>query len=170
MVFTLEQHNPDTYRRKARIISFAMAGQLVIFGLLFAMLLTSTFGSSVWLYALAVVLGLLATSAMFAVLRDRPWMTEVRYVWLLKQYLTQISGYLPTLRRAMQEDNRVALDILAFYHQGIAQLAELNGRSAETGVERQAEQNQLQQKRAALGMPEQVSRFDSQDLHAFKRH
>ncbi len=30
MVFTLEHHDPETYRRKARMISFAMAGQLII--------------------------------------------------------------------------------------------------------------------------------------------
>lgn len=169
MVFTLEQHDPGTYRRKARMISIAMAGQLIIFGLLFSMLLTMTFGSSLWLNALGVLLGLLATSAMFAVLRDRPWMTEMRYVWQLKHHLSQVSGYLQPLRRAVEEDNRVALDILTFYHQGMGQLAELNGRTTDDDAERLAEKMQVKIKREALGLPEQVETFDPQDLSAFKR-
>ncbi|BCA90698.1 hypothetical protein AWR38_24025 [Idiomarina sp. WRN-38] len=169
MAFSLEQHDPASYQRKARIISVAMAGQLIIFGLLFSMLLTTTFGSSVWLNALGVLLGLLATSAMFAALRERPWMTEVRYVWQLKHHLSRISSYLQPLRRAVEEDNRLALDILTFYHQGMAQLAELNGRTTDDDAERLAEKMQVKVKREALGLPKEVTTFDPHDLSAFKQ-
>lgn len=169
MAFSLEQHDPDTYRRKARMISVAMAGQLIIFGLLFSMLLTTTFGSSIWLNALGVLLGLLATSAMFAALRERPWMTEMRYVWQLKHHLSRISSYLQPLRRAVEEDNRLALDILTFYHQGMAQLAELNGRTTDDDAERLAEKMQVKVKREALGLPKEVDAFEPQDLSAFKQ-
>ena len=169
VVFQLEAYEPEVYRRKARMISVAMAGQLIIFGMLFAMLLTTTFGSSFWLNALGVLLGLLATSALFAALKDRPWMNEVRYVWQLKHHLGQISGYLSTLRREVQHDNRVALDILTFYHQGMQQLAELNGRTPDDDAERLAEKLEVKLKREELGLPSDVSRFDPQDLNAFKR-
>ena len=169
MAFSLEQHDPASYQRKARIISVAMAGQLIIFGLLFSMLLTTTFGSSVWLNALGVLLGLLATSAMFAALRERPWMTEMRYVWQLKHHLSRISSYLQPLRRAVEEDNRLALDILTFYHQGMAQLAELNGRTTDDDAERLAEKMQVKVKREALGLPKEVTTFDPHDLSAFKQ-
>ena len=169
MAFSLEQHDPASYQRKARIISVAMAGQLIIFGLLFSMLLTTTFGSSVWLNALGVLLGLLATSAMFDALRERPWMTEMRYVWQLKHHLSRISSYLQPLRRAVEEDNRLALDILTFYHQGMAQLAELNGRTTDDDAERLAEKMQVKVKREALGLPKEVTTFDPHDLSAFKQ-
>ncbi len=169
MLFTLEPHNPSSYQRKARMISIAMAGQLIVFGLLFSMLLTAAFGSSLWLNALGVFLGLLATSAMFAVLKDRPWMTEMRYVWQLKQHLSHISGYLQPLRRAVEEENRLALDIVTFYHQGMTQLAELNGRTTDDDSERLAEKMQIKVKRETLGLPAQVDSFDPQDLKAFKR-
>ncbi|QNI01910.1 DUF3087 family protein [Halomonas sp. SH5A2] len=165
MVFTLEPYDSTTYRRKARMITFIMVGQLLIFGLLFAMLLTATFGQSLWLNVLGGILGLLATSAMFAALRDRPWMQEVGYVWQLKQHLSRINGHLPALRQAMQEDNRTALDVLAFYHQGLAQLAEFNGRTPSDDGERQ----RVIERREALALPVQVEQFDTQDLHAFKR-
>ncbi|MYL22287.1 DUF3087 family protein [Halomonas alkaliantarctica] len=168
-VFKLEQYEPEVYRRKARMISFAMAGQLIIFGMLFSLLLTSALGSSLWLNALGVFLGLLATSALFAVLKDRPWMNEVRYAWQLKHHLSQISGYLPTLRKAVKEDNRVALDILTFYHQGMSQLAELNGRTTDDDAERLAEKMEVKLKREELDLPDHVDGFDPQDLQAFKR-
>jgi len=169
MVFTLEHHDPETYRRKARIISVAMAGQLIVFGLLFSMILTATFGSSLWLNALGVLLGLLATSTLFAVLRERPWMKEVRYVWQLKHHLSQVSGYLSTLRKAVEENNRTALDLLTFYHQGMTQLAELNGRTTDDDAERLAEKMQVKIKREEQGLPPQVEGLDTQDLNAFKR-
>ncbi|XUO86462.1 DUF3087 family protein [Halomonas sp. KM072] len=168
MAFTLEHHDPDIYRRKARIISIIMAGQLVVFGLLFSMLLTATFGSSFWLNALGVLLGLLATSAMFAALRERPWMVEMRYVWQLKHHLSRISSYLQPLRRGVEEDNRLALDILTFYHQGMSQLAELNGRTTDDDAERLAEKMQVKVRREALGLPAEVTSFDPHDLSAFK--
>lgn len=169
MVFTLEQHDPETYRRKARMISLAMAGQLIVFGLLFSLLLTSAFGSSLWLNALGVLLGLMATSALFAVLRERPWMTEVRYVWQLKHHLSQVSGYLSQLRKAVEDNNRTALDLMTFYHQGMAQLAELNGRTTDDDAERLAEKMQVKLKREELGLPPEITSIDTQDLQAFKR-
>lgn len=169
MAFTLEYHSPEAYRRKARIISVAMAGQLVVFGLLFSMLLVATFGGGFWMNALGVLLGLLATSTMFAVLKDRPWMSEMRYVWQLKQHLSHISGYLQPLRQGVETNNRVALDIVTFYHQGMTQLAELNGRTTDDDAERLAEKMQIKLKREEMGLPAQVDRFDPQDLSAFKR-
>lgn len=96
-------------------------------------------------------------------------MAEMRYVWQLKHHLSQVSGYLQPLRRGVEEDNRVALDIVTFYHQGMTQLAELNGRTTDDDSERLAEKMQIKLKREELGLPAQVDSFDPQDLKAFKR-
>jgi hypothetical protein len=169
MPFTFEHHDPDTYRRKARIISVVMAGQLIVFGMLFAQLLTATFGSSLWLNALGVFLGLLATSLTFAILRERPWMREMRYVWQLKHHLSRVSGYLGTLRREMDRGNEVALHLMAFYHQGMAQLAELNGRTLDDDGELLDERLKVRQLREEKGLPERVEGFDPHDLAAFRK-
>lgn len=169
MPFTFEDHDPETYRRKARIISVAMAGQLIVFGLVFAQLLTTAFGSSLWLNALGVFLGLMATSLVFAVLRERPWMAEMRYVWQLKHHLSRVSSYLGTLRGAVEEGNDVALHLLTFYHQGMAQLAELNGRTLDDDSELMAERRHLRQLRRDKGLPPQVDGFDPEDLRAFRK-
>ncbi|MCS2610756.1 DUF3087 domain-containing protein [Halomonas dongshanensis] len=168
-IFTFEPIDPNAYRRKARMITFALLGQLVIFGLLFAMLLASAFGPGLWPNVFGVVLGLLATSALFAVLRERPWMREVRYVGQLKQSLSHISSYLPALRRGVEEDNRSALDVLAFFYAGLDQMAELNGRTRDANSERDAERRRIDAKREELGLPARVEHFDPQDLSAFTR-
>ena len=167
--FILQYQDAHAYRRKSRIISLVMAGQFLVLGMLFAMLLTAAFGSSMALNALGVLLGLLATSAMFAVLKDRPWMAEMRYVWQLKHHLGQVSGYLSTLRRAMDNDDRIALDLVTFYHQGMAQMAEMNDRTTDDDAERLAEKMQVKLKREALELPEHVNGFNPDDLQAFKR-
>ncbi|KAA0012112.1 DUF3087 family protein [Billgrantia pellis] len=169
MPFAFEHHDPETYRRKARIISVVMAAQLIVFGVLFAQLLTATFGSSLWLNALGVLLGLFATSMIFAVLRERPWMREMRYVWQLKHHLSRLSGYLATLRREAEQGNDVALHLLTFYHQGMVQLAELNGRTLDDDGELLAERLRLRQQREEKGLPERVDGFDPHDLDAFRK-
>ncbi|MDN3521373.1 DUF3087 family protein [Halomonas ramblicola] len=169
MPFQFEAHDPATYRRKARFISLAMAGQLIVFGLVFAQLLQLAFDGGFWLNVLGVLLGLLATSLVFAVLRERPWMAEVRYAWQLKHQLSRVSGYLPALRRAMEEGNDTALGVLAFYHQGMAQLAELNGRTLDDDAERLAERTRVRLARQERGLPERVEGFDPEDLAAFRR-
>ncbi|WP_017431095.1 DUF3087 family protein [Vreelandella jeotgali] len=166
--FTLHHQDGHAYRRKSRIISLLMAGQFAVLGMLFAVILTAAFGSSLALNALGVVLGLLATSAMFAALKDRPWMVEMRYAWQLKHHLGQISGYLTSLRQAVEEDDRQALDILTFYHQGMEQLAELNGRTTDDDAERLAEKLQVQLKREALDLPDEVEGFDPDKLHRYR--
>ena len=169
MPFQFEEHDPETYRRKGRLISLAMAGQLIVFGLVFAQLLQAAFDGGFWLNALGVLLGLVATSLTFAVLRERPWMTEVRYVWQLKHQLSRVSGYLPALRRAAEEGNDTALDLLAFYHQGMLQLAELNGRTLDDDAEAVAERMKVRLAREERGLPERVEGLDPQDLAAFRR-
>ncbi len=169
MPFQFEAHDPETYRRKARFISLAMAGQLIVFGLVFAQLLQLAFDGGFWLNVLGVLLGLLATSLVFAVLRERPWMAEVRYAWQLKHHLSRVSGYLPALRRAMEEGNDTALGLLAFYHQGMTQLADLNGRTLDDDAERVAERTRVRLARQERGLPERVEGFDPEDLAAFRR-
>lgn len=169
MPFQFEEHDPESYRRKGRLISLAMAGQLIVFGLVFAQLLQATFDGGFWLNVVGVLLGLVATSLTFAVLRERPWMTEMRYVWQLKHHLSRVSGYLSGLRRATEEGNGTALAILTFYHQGMAQLAELNGRTLDDDAELLAERQKLRLLRQERGLPESVDGFDPHDLAAFKR-
>ncbi|TFH88370.1 DUF3087 family protein [Billgrantia azerbaijanica] len=169
MPFRFEDHDPETYRRKARFVAVAMAAQFIVFGVVFAQLLTANFGSSLWLNALGVFLGLLATSLVFAVLRERPWMADMRYAWQLKHHLARLSSHLSTLRRAVEEGDDVALHLLTSYHQGMAQLAELDGRTLDDDSERAAERVWVRGLRRDRGLPERVEGFDPEELRAFRQ-
>lgn len=169
MTFHLAHHDPATYRRLSRLVGLAMAGQLIVFGLLFSQLLIAAFGASFWLNALGVLLGLAATSLVFAVLRQRPWMSGIRYVWRLKHHLARVSAYLPALRRGMGEGDDTALAVLAFYHQGMAQLSELEGRTLDDDAELLAEREVVRHARRERGLPDRVEGLDPGDLGAFRK-
>ncbi|MDT8880016.1 DUF3087 family protein [Halomonas saccharevitans] len=169
MTFRFEHHDPATYRRLSRLTGLAMAGQLIVFGLLFSQLLVAAFGGSLWINALGVLLGLAATSLVFAVLRQRPWMAGIRYVWRLKHHLARVSAYLPALRRGMGEGDEAALAVLAFYHQGMAQLSELEGRTLDDDAELLAEREVVRHARRERGLSERVEGFELEDLSAFRK-
>lgn len=170
MVFRFEHHDPEPFRRKAKLMTTIMIGQFIVFGLLFSQLLTSCFGSSLGMNALGVLLGLLATIAMVAVFRERPWMRDQRYAWELKRHLLRVSGYLSALRQAgLEEHDTRALDLLAFYHQGVQQLADLNGRTVDDDSERLAERLRVRQTRESLSLPATVDGIDPDALEAFRR-
>ena len=169
MTFHLAHYDPATYRRLSRLVGLAMAGQLIVFGLLFSQLLIAAFGASFWLNALGVLLGLAATSLVFAVLRQRPWMSGIRYVWRLKHHLARVSAYLPALRRGMGEGDDTALAVLAFYHQGMAQLSELEGRTLDDDAELLAEREVVRHARRERGLPDRVEGLDPEDLGAFRK-
>ncbi len=162
--FRFEAHDPEAYRRQSRRASIAMAALFLVLGLCFSQLLTWAFGSSVWLNALGVLLGLLITSGLIAVLKERPFMAQVRYGWRLKQSLSRVSAHLPALRRALADDDPAALEVLSFYYQGIAELSHLDGRSLDDDGERLAERLAIQQRRREAGLPERVPGFDERRL------
>ncbi|GHC24282.1 DUF3087 family protein [Aidingimonas halophila] len=168
-IFRFESHDPDRYRRKARIISLSMSAQVIVLAVVFSQLLSLGLDGGLWRYLTGILLALLATSLIFAILLERPWMAEMRYAWELRQRLSQVRGYLPTLRQAIEENNPTALEVLAFYHQGLEQLAALNGRTLDDDTERQAEKAVVRQRREAHGMPPTVDGFDPEDLRAFKK-
>ncbi|MGC3872738.1 DUF3087 family protein [Halomonas sp. GXIMD04776] len=169
MNFRFEYHDPEQFRRKSRLMAIIVAAQFIVLGLLFSQLLTAKFGSSLAMNALGVLLGLLATSVVVAVLRERPWLQDQCYAWELKHHLARVSGHLSTLREAgLEGHDPRALDLLAFYHQGMQQMAELNGRTPDDDSERLAERLRVRQARESLNMPAEVSGLDPQAVKAFR--
>lgn len=169
MSFRFEYHDPEQFRRKSRFMAIIVAAQFIVLGLLFSQLLTAKFGSSLTMNALGVLLGLLITSVVVAVLRERPWLQDQRYAGELKRHLARVSAHLSTLRKAgLKDHDPSALDLLAFYHQGMQQLAELNGRTQDDDSERLAERLQVRRARESLNMPVEVDGLDPQALKAFR--
>lgn len=161
MEFRFEAHDPATYRRRSRRVAIAMAAQFLVLGLAFSQFLTWAFGSSVWLNGLGVLLGLLVTVGLAARYKEHAFMAEARYGWRLKQALSRVSAHLPALRRALAEDDPAALDVLCFYHQGMAELSRLDARSLDDDGERLAERLAIQRRRQQAGLPERVDGLEA---------
>ncbi|WP_227369042.1 DUF3087 family protein [Halomonas sp. M20] len=169
MSFCFEYHDPEQFRRKSRFMTIGVTAQFVVLGLVFSQLLTTRFGSSLAMNAAGVLLGLLATSAMVAILRQKPWLQDQRYAWELKRHVTRVSAHLSRLRKVgLERHDPAALDLLAFYHQGIEQLNELNGRTTDDDSERLAERLRVRKTRESLNMPAEVTGLDPQALKAFR--
>lgn len=156
MAFYFEDHEPERYRRLTRLVGMAMAVMLVVFSLIFTQLLNAFFIGGWWLNVLAVGLGLAATSLIVARLRHKEWMEPISYGWRLKQRLSRVSGYLPALRRGLDTCDPEALAVLAFYHQGMAQLSVLDGRALDDDAELLAERQRVRLARLELGLSERV--------------
>ena len=80
-----------------------------------------------------------------------------------------MSAHLPALRRGMGEGDDTALAVLAFYHQGMAQLSELEGRTLDDDAELLAEREVVRHARRENGLPERVEGLDPGDLGAFRK-
>lgn len=169
MVFRFEKYAPERYRRLSRLVGMAMAAQLIVFSLIFTQLLNAYFEGGWWLNVLAVGLGLAATSLVVVRLRSHDWMGPISYGWRLKQQLSRVSGYLPALRRGLDDADPKALAALGFYHQGMAQLAELDGRTIDDDAELLAERQRVRLARLELGLDVRVEGFDDAVLAGFKR-
>jgi hypothetical protein len=169
MTFRFEDHEPERYRRLSRMVGIAMAAQLIVLSLIFTQLLNAFFEGGFWLNVLAVVLGLAATSLIVVRLRRKDWMGPISYGWRLKQRLSRVSGYLPALRRGLEANDPKALAVLGFYHQGMAQLAELDGRTMDDDAELLAERQRVRLARLELGLDARVEGLDDADLAGFQR-
>ncbi|MEC9482263.1 MAG: DUF3087 family protein, partial [Halomonas sp.] len=98
-----------------------------------------------------------------------PWMRDQRYAWELKRQLTRIGAYLPKLRQAgLERHDPQALDLLAFYHQGMQQLADLSGRTFDDDSENLAERLRVRQTREAQALPDIIDSLDLKTLEAFR--
>ena len=126
----LETINKQRYRKHLNIILFGcaislMVGALVVSTILIA-LFAQEFQSNFYLNLIGVSCAGLAVTTLLIKFKHHPWMTEVYYVWLLKQQLNLINRKLAKIEKAANESNADAFLILSFYYQGSQQLYKLD--------------------------------------------
>jgi 4-amino-4-deoxy-L-arabinose transferase-like glycosyltransferase len=84
-------------------------------------------GSNFWLNLIGVVIAAAVVVTILLKIRSHPFMTEVVYVWDLKQVLNRIYRKERKLNSAMQEDNDPdAMVIMNYFYKGSKQLYELD--------------------------------------------
>lgn len=115
---------------------------------------------------LGVVLSGVVVCVLLNHYRRHPFMTEVTYVWELKQTLNQITRKLNKLKQAAEEGNVSAMTIIQFSYSGSRLLWQLDDNTIvmeELAIE-QAKLDALAVKR---NVKLDISHFDIQDLAQF---
>ncbi|WMC11936.1 DUF3087 domain-containing protein [Oceanimonas pelagia] len=126
----LKEIDKRRYRGHLNRVFIGSALALAAFSLGIAQVLIALFpdadGSHFHWNLLGVVAGALLVGAGLSRLRRHPFMTEVVYVWELKQQLNRISRRRRQLEAAAKEGDATAMQVLQFCYAGSRQLWQLD--------------------------------------------
>ncbi|AEY02031.1 hypothetical protein GU3_11380 [Oceanimonas sp. GK1] len=130
VVMKLKDIDKRRYRRHLNRVFIGSALALAVLSLGIAQLLIAFFpdadGSHFHWNLLGVVLAALLVGAGLSRLRRHPFMTEVVYVWELKQRLNKISRKRRQVEAAANEGDATAMQVLQFCYAGSRQLWQLD--------------------------------------------
>ena len=123
--------NKNRYRKHLNIVIagliISLMGLALLFGQGLIILLGAPGGDNMLLNLAGVVMAALVCGAAIWSAREHPFMTEVVYVWKLKQVLNHIYRKNKKVEQAAYEqNNEKAMLILAFYYQASMQLYKLD--------------------------------------------
>lgn len=133
--FSLQDYNPDEYRRATRKASMRIITVFAASAMLLSALLTAWLGEPggnnfKWNLT-GVILGLLLTSALVGGLfRKQPWMAASVYGWQLKRCLMSITNQMQHLKTAVEHEDPQAMQILRFYHLALYHMHQLDGNAS----------------------------------------
>ncbi|NHI00522.1 MULTISPECIES: DUF3087 domain-containing protein [Oceanimonas] len=167
---TLQDIDKSRYRRHLNRVFIGSALALAAFSLGISQLLIALFpdpdGSHFHWNLLGVVAGALLVGAGLSRLRRHPFMTEVVYVWELKQRLNKISRKRRQVEAAAQQGDETAMQVLQFSYAGSRQLWLLDDNTLvmDELAARQTELNNLAQ---AHGVTLDAERYDESMLERF---
>lgn len=126
----LTEIDKGRYRRHLNKVFIGSALALAALSLGVAQLLIAFFpnadGSHFHWNLLGVVFGALLVGAGLSRLRQHPFMTEVVYVWELKQRLNKIARKRRKVEAAAEQGNETAMQVLQFCYAGSRQLWQLD--------------------------------------------
>ena len=118
------------YRRHLNIVFAGIAVVLVLVSLGSSAILIEVFStpeeSHFWLNVAGVVMAVAVVVMLLQRLRTHPFMTEVVYVWELKQILNRIHRKERKLEAAVEAGDTDALVVMNFFYRGSKQLYELD--------------------------------------------
>lgn len=158
------------YRRHFNIVMIACVAFLVVSSLTISQILIAIFpsqtGSHFHWNLLGVVVSVLIVGAVFRHYKENPFLTEVFYVWKLKQALNLVSRKMLKLQNAAKMGDANAMLALQFSYAGSRQLWMLDDNTITlTNLDKsQAELDELLKK---YNITVDINQYDSDLLKAF---
>nr|WP_026052515.1 DUF3087 domain-containing protein [Gayadomonas joobiniege] len=113
-----------------------------------------------------VILGCVAVGLLLRHFKAHPFMTEVYYVWRLKQHLNWIQRKNKSLKTAVDQGDAQAMQILWFYYQGLRKLWQLDDNTI-TMEELAIWQTELESKANQENVQLSKTQFDKSELSPY---
>ncbi|WP_019529667.1 DUF3087 family protein [Dasania marina] len=115
------------YKQRYKTVGIALVTVLVILALSFSTLLVTLWGEAnsgdnFWLNFSGVALAAIIVTGLLRHYKGHSYLTDLSYVWDLKQELNRINRKLRPIRSAAEQGDASALLILHYYYQGCEQL------------------------------------------------
>ncbi|MDH5517832.1 MAG: DUF3087 domain-containing protein [Gammaproteobacteria bacterium] len=126
----LKEIDKARYRKHLNVVMICMAVALIVIAQINSALFIYVFSTpeASHFYHIMAAVAVSAGIVVFVVNKYRyhPYMTEVVYVWDLKQQLNKIQRKQPKLKPAIEKDDKEAMIIMNFMYRGSKQLYELD--------------------------------------------
>ncbi|MEK1943736.1 MAG: DUF3087 family protein [Pseudomonas sp.] len=171
-MFEIQAQNPESYRQQTRrstlIIAVIFVALAMLLSSLAVMLLGTPGGDNFRWNAGGVAVAVVLTAALFKLkLWSQPWMSAAVYGWQLKRALMSVTNVMHQVEAGVRAHNPAAMQLLRFYHQGLAQMYVLEANTSSLSQMEQeiaAHQHAMQ----AQGLDTDQPRLNPQWLAAVK--
>lgn len=172
-MFTIEDIEPNYYRKQTRKATIKIMALFIVIGFSTARLTIHLLGeysnNHLVLNFIGAFLGLLITAAIVKIyFADKKWMKEAIYAWKLKRHLMAISNVLNNINTAIESNDIEAMKALRFYHLGTAQMHLLEDNNHAL-IDLKPEMNTLELKMNELGVELEQIKFDLSKIEKYKR-
>lgn len=126
----LKEIDKARYRKHLNVVMLSMAVALIILAQIMAQLFIYLFSTPEAPHTYHILAGVVAALIIVVFVlnkyRHHPYMTEVVYVWDLKQQLTKIQRKHKKVEAAIENNDKEAMIIMNFMYRGSRQLYELD--------------------------------------------
>jgi superfamily I DNA and RNA helicase len=129
-------------------------------------LFTDREGSHFWLNLAGVAIAMVIIGSVLNKYKDHTFMTEVYYVWRLKQQINYIHRKNKKINEAVERDEVNAMLIMAFYYKACRQLYELDDNTI-TLSSLNSKSNELETKIAALNLTIDTTQYEQSLLQGY---
>lgn len=134
-MFEIQPQDPHVYRQQTRrstlIIAVVFIALAMLLSSLSVMLFGTPGGDNFRWNAAGVVLAVGVMAALFKLsLWSQPWMSAAVYGWQLKRALMSVTNVMHHVEAGVKAQQPEAMKLLRFYHQGIAQMHELDANTS----------------------------------------